>query len=90
MNSLLIGAHEWFENTSLGGKTTFTHGPYGHPSGEYTQVGIEAVAASWIGKQGKTHVDAVEGFVFRGLHSSHTKPAGSPEAPELLPTTNAD
>jgi len=94
VNSLLIETNDWFENTSLEDKMTFTHGQYGHPKGGYTQVGTEAVAASLIGKQGKTYTDAVESFVFRGLPSSHTKPkvcetCESP-SPALFATTSAD
>jgi len=90
VNSLLAEASDWFEGTSLEGKTTFTHGPYGNPSGGYTQVGIEAVAASLIGKQGKASVDAVESFVFRGLPSTHRKPETSPACPALFATSHAD
>lgn len=67
LSECLQDCHAWFSKTPLETKLQYTRGPYGCAEGGYTPRGIEAVAASELGKKAQNHVDAIESYVFRGL-----------------------
>ena len=66
----LHNCHAWFSQTPPTAKRQHIRGPYGCPEGGYTAQGIEAVAASELGKKAQDHVDMIESYVFRGLPPS--------------------
>ena len=85
VNALNNESLSFFKDTPLNLKEQLTFGHYGNEKGGYSCVGMEAVAASILGKSAAKHVDPVESFVFRGQPCSFTLPT-----PTLTHTDTVD
>ena len=70
-----------FFSLPLEDKMRFHHGPYGHPGGGYTPIGLESVAKSI----GLTQKDGVESFIFTRHPASFEMPSESDAAAANVP-----
>ena len=85
VDALRRGAHSFFGGPAET-KNTFNYGPYGHPLGGFTGMGVEAVARSRDdhGSDGGAQTtaalpDLVESFVFKPKETTKPKPSSLDE-----------